>query len=289
MQKKKQNLANDPQKPAKKRVPVRVIVYIILGVILVLGLDQRMMIRRYSIDAPEITNPVRIVLVTDLHSCKYGENEQGLLDAIAEQEPDLLLLAGDIFDDEMPDGNTKAFLTGIAGKYPIWYVTGNHEFWGGVVAYENEMAFIDNCGIHRLAGTSETVTVNGNTLTICGVDDPEKALINADYGFDQQLTDVAAQKEGYTILLSHRPERIADYAAGGFDLVVSGHAHGGQCRVPWLINGVFAPDQGFFPKYAGGLYTEGSTTMIVSRGLARESTKVPRHYNRPELVVIDLT
>lgn len=274
--------------PKKKRFPKRVIVYLILGVILVLGLDQRMIVRQYHIDAPEITAPIRIVQVSDLHSCRYGEGEQGLLDAIAAQHPDLVLLTGDIFDDELPDDNTIAFLEGISGKYPVWYVTGNHEFWGGREAYAQKMEILSRYEIQRLAGTSEEVTVNGNTLTICGVDDPEKAYVNADYGFEQQLRDVKPDGAHYTILLSHRPERFEDYVTGGFDLVFTGHAHGGQCRVPGLINGVFAPDQGLFPKYAGGLYEEGGTTMIVSRGLARESTPVPRHYNRPELVVVDL-
>lgn len=92
----------------------------------------------------------------------------------------------------------------------------------------------------------------------------------------------------YTILLAHRPEWIDLYGTYDFDLVLSGHAHGGQWRLPGLINGVFAPDQGMLPKYAGGKYGVNGTTMIVSRGLARESTSVPRIFNRPELVVVDL-
>ena len=108
--------------------------------------------------------------------------------------------------------------------------------------------------------------------------------------FLQQMTALKKETEDdtYTILLSHRPELYEDYQQYGFDLVLSGHAHGGQWRIPGILNGLFAPDQGMFPGHAGGLYDDMSTPMIVSRGLARESTLVPRIYNPPELVIIDL-
>ena len=87
---------------------------------------------------------------------------------------------------------------------------------------------------------------------------------------------------------AQRCESLGDYAALGFDLVLCGHAHGGQWRIPGLVNGVYAPNQGILPPYAGGRYDAGGTTMIVSRGLARETTAVPRIWNRPELVVAEL-
>ncbi len=90
------------------------------------------------------------------------------------------------------------------------------------------------------------------------------------------------------MLLVHRPENYADYRKYAFDLVLCGHAHGGQWRIPGILNGLYAPSQGLFPKYAGGYYNEESVPMIVSRGLARESTIVPRFYNPPELVIVDL-
>ena len=99
----------------------------------------------------------------------------------------------------------------------------------------------------------------------------------------------AADPDCFAVLLSHRPERVEDYLAYDFDLVLSGHAHGGQWRLPGLVNGLLAPDQGFFPAYAGGLYRlDENTDLVVSRGLARESTRVPRIFNPPELVIIDV-
>ena len=92
----------------------------------------------------------------------------------------------------------------------------------------------------------------------------------------------------YTILLSHRPELFEHYVSRGFDLVLCGHAHGGQWRIPRILNGLYAPNQGLFPQYAGGQYDSDATTMIVSRGLARESTRLPRIFNRPELVLVEI-
>ena len=108
--------------------------------------------------------------------------------------------------------------------------------------------------------------------------------------WQSQLEDVTAALEGdvCSILLSHRPERVADYTGRGFDLVLSGHAHGGQWRIPLLGVGLIAPNQGLFPRYAGGTYNLEGTTLVVSRGLARESTRIPRLYNPPEVVVVDL-
>ena len=95
-------------------------------------------------------------------------------------------------------------------------------------------------------------------------------------------------EESFNLLLIHAPDNFEDYARLGFDLVLCGHTHGGQWRIPGLLNGIYAPGQGLFPKYAGGLYEKDGTTMIVSRGLAKESTYIPRIFNRPELVIIDI-
>ena len=103
-----------------------------------------------------------------------------------------------------------------------------------------------------------------------------------------QTVSTASNNGHYTILLSHRPEMVDEYSRYSFDLVLSGHAHGGQFRIPYIINGVYAPHQGFFPKYASGMYYIGNTTMIVSRGLDKEAIKLPRMFNRPELAIIDL-
>lgn len=102
---------------------------LILLVLVLSAFDVRLKILRYKIESDKIDSPVRIALVTDLHSCKYGENQKTLIDAVNKEKPDIILLGGDIFDDIIPDTNTKTFLKAVAPKYPCYYVTGNHEYW----------------------------------------------------------------------------------------------------------------------------------------------------------------
>ena len=132
--------------------------------------------------------------------------------------------------------------------------------------------------------------INGQRISLCGVPDPY-AMINEDApDTEVQLAQTMALTEAgtFTVLMAHRPELNDKYAAAGFDLVVSGHAHGGQVRIPGLLNGLYAPNQGILPSYAGGEYRIGEMALIVSRGLARESTRLPRVFNRPELVMIEI-
>lgn len=268
--------------PAKAVV---IFLAVIFCIYLAIGLYSGLCIRYYTVDSEKINANIRIVLVTDLHSCKYGEGQSELISAVKEQDPDIIVLAGDIFDDLRPNDNTKIFLQGISCVCPCFYVTGNHEFRVDENTFEENMYTLESLGVTVLSGEAIQAEINGVSLNICGVDDPEGAK-----GFAYQLESVAKQADPklFTLLLSHRPERFDSYVGYGFDLALCGHAHGGQWRVPFLINGVYAPDQGLFPKYAGGLYQSGGTTMIVSRGLARENVPIPRIYDRPEVVVIDI-
>lgn len=261
--------------------------FLILGLVgclifLGFGLDSRLIIRNYKYSDPRISN-LRLLLITDLHGCYYGPNQQQLVQAIEQINPDLILLGGDIIDDKIPEQNSVILLRQIGSRYPCYYVSGNHEYWRGDI--QTIKTTVANCGITILAGDVETLTVNGNTINVCGIDDPA-------FNPQRMLTQLknVGQKINnphFSVLLTHRPEHIDSYLNYDFDLILAGHAHGGQWRIPFLINGIYAPNQGLFPKYAGGAYQFDDTTFIVSRGLARESTKVPRFFNRPELVVID--
>ena len=279
---------------------------VVLLILAMFAFDTRLLVQNYTIEAEEIETPIRIALVTDLHSCYYGENQADLIDAIAAENPDVILLGGDIFDDVKEDTNTELFLAGIADKYPCYYVTGNHECWGGKYRFNNQMAILEKYNIPVLSGEVVTLDVKGEIISLCGVDDPDVYMVKTDLETDPEgyilaqtnkedtfLSQIAAVSEttpedSYTILLSHRPEYYEAYTGHDFDLVLCGHAHGGQWRIPGILNGLYAPHQGIFPKYAGGRYDSEDMTMIVSRGLAKETTKIPRIFNRPELVVIDV-
>lgn len=244
---------------------------------------------RYTLKSGAIDTPLRIAAISDLHSQPLPFED--LADAIRKEQPDILFLVGDIIDDHAPIEGAIDFLEGIRGICPTYYVTGNHEYRSGKVG--EFCTLLENYGINVLSDQACSVTVAGNRLVLAGLEDPERRIYE-DLGYDQQQVMVDAfgglsELPGYRILLAHRPERIAQYMEYPFDLVLSGHAHGGQIRIPLLLNGLFAPNQGLFPKYAGGLYSHGACTHIVCRGISHYGYPIPRVFNPPELAVIDLT
>ncbi len=243
--------------------------------------NQRHHIVEYVIKSDKVKDDVNIVLITDHHGCYYGDEQEDIVDDVRELNPDLVLYSGDIFDDEIPYDNTIKLLSKIGKEYPSFYAAGNHEV--RTEELDKIKAIAREHGLVVLEGTNDRITIKSNRILLGGVDDPELEVDQFD------LLERPNDTE-FSILVSHRPELIEEYNHLAYDLVVSGHAHGGQWIVPKLINGLYAPNQGIFPKYAGGRYQLDHTTLIVSRGLARESTKViPRVFNRPELVHIKLT
>jgi predicted MPP superfamily phosphohydrolase len=234
-----------------------------------------------------------IILITDLHSTVHGANQEPLIQAVRERKPDLIFLAGDIIDDKAPVQGARLLLAGIKGLAPVYYVSGNHEYWSPDVPAV--WAELRSFGVRILSDEYERLTIRGSALIIAGVEDPDKALAAPRYDPDKAMGEAFAglEAEGpqaYKILLAHRPERIARYKQYPFDLVVSGHTHGGQVRIPFLLNGLYAPNQGLFPRYAGGLYTHTDTRKpplfhIISRGLSI-NPRLPRIFNPPELVHI---
>lgn len=257
-------------------------VFGLLMLIFAAALDTGLTVRRYLVATDKLTQPVRLAVLSDLHSCDYGEGQKDLLTAVKELEPDAVLFTGDIVDDRLPEENAFLVLSALGKQYPCFYVTGNHEYRSGRAEALKQK--ISDLGITVLDGEWLVVTLQDQLIVVCGVDDPEcgqaeEQLKQAGQGWPSEL---------FSVLLAHRPERIEDYLAYDFDLILSGHAHGGQWRIPGLLNGLFAPNQGFFPPYAGGRYDFESTAFLVSRGLARESTQVPRLFNPPEVVLVEL-
>ena len=246
---------------------------------------------KYVVDSPMIDvteNPISIAHISDLHSTIYPNEQQYLIDKIKVANPDLIFLTGDIADDYVDFKGTALLLDGIRDIAPIYYVTGNHEYWDKNFFEVNEL--IKDYGVIHLSDTYEIVEINGVMIAVCGIDDPDRYLhYEGDESFEVRFEklDQAVDFDGLKILLSHRPERIKEYVNSDFHIILSGHAHGGQVRVPFLINGLFAPNQGLFPKYAGGKYhLEGDKMFFVSRGLSVGN--LPRIFNPPEIVYIEL-
>ncbi|MBQ8815160.1 MAG: metallophosphoesterase [Lachnospiraceae bacterium] len=274
----------------------RTLLMAVVGLMLLFGIsyatNDELLVVHYGVTTGKLSEVVRFAVITDLHSCRYGEGQSELIAAVDGQQPDVVFLVGDIFDDDLPHENALTFIGAMAERYPCYYVTGNHEYWSKEVESIKQM--VREAGVTVLEGDFIRLEVNGQVIGLCGVDDPTYIGIQT---MEKQLesADQDATAAGLTvdlspmILLAHRPELIGNYLPYAYDLILSGHAHGGQWRIPKLINGLMAPDQGLFPPYAGGRYEFGATTMIVSRGLARESTWVPRVFNRPELVIVDFS
>lgn len=264
-------------------LPLKIIIGLIALYFLLGLLSFSLQTVNYTVYTDKVTERVRIAQISDLHACGYGENMKTLIDAVDAAKPDIVVFTGDIYDDVSDNTNTTSvLLKNLGGRYPCYYAAGNHEL--RTSQWTDFAAEAESYGVHVLEG--ENADVCG--ITICGA----AQLVDRSIGWEESMTMCADALDGldkYAVLLYHFPENIDKYRSYGcFDLVLCGHAHGGQWRVPFLINGVFAPSEGLFPKYAGGEYDFDDCTMIVSRGLLRGWYPIARIFNNPELVVTDI-
>lgn len=239
-------------------------------------------IANHTLQTEKFTKPVRIVMLSDLHASIYGDNQIDLIRAVKAQKPDIIIFAGDILVEDMPHLASIMLLEGIKDICPCYAAAGNHE-----LKTDDKTAckkIFRSYGVTVVESENHTITINGQTIDICGLEDP----FAGEKEFRRQIEVLKNFKtDNFSLLISHHAEFAELYKKMNFDLIFSGHAHGGQWRIPFILNGVFAPDQGFFPKYAGGVYTYNNTTQIVGRGLVKFYI-IPRVFNRPELVVVDV-
>ena len=231
----------------------------------------------------------RIAQVSDLHNAEFGEGNEKLIQLLSQADPDIIVLTGDLIDSRHTDIEIALDFARQAVKIaPVYYVSGNHE--SRVREYEDLKIGLAEAGVVILENQKVQIPREGGSITLVGIGDPS---FQEDYLFGdsesvarQAIDDLQNESDGYTILLSHRPELFDLYVDTGMDLVFSGHAHGGQFRLPF-VGGLVAPNQGFFPKYDAGQFTEENTTMIVSRGVGNSIIPV-RFNNRPEIVLVTL-
>lgn len=257
----------------------------ILVALALIALDERLILRTYTVASPKLTAEVRLAVVTDFHS---SDNADDVVAMVASCAPDAVLMVGDMFDDDTqnrPTERTLSLMRQLSALYPCYYVSGNHEAWTGEMDALYQQT--EEAGVKVLRMSSGVLTVRGQRIALCGIPDPYEMVFSGAPDTEEQLRQAMENVDSadFTVLLAHRPELLAKYAQFPLDLVVSGHAHGGQVRIPGVLNGLYAPNQGWFPKLAGGAYTQDGTTLIVSRGLAVR-TRLPRIFNRPEVVLV---
>ena len=275
----------------------KIILPIIVAIILVLVVwirwgNTALEINEYKIvsnSVPQNFHGFRIAQVSDLHNAEFGEGNSKLIQLLSQTEPDIIVLTGDLIDSRQTDIKIALAFARKAMKIaPVYFVSGNHE--ARVSEYEDLKMGLAEAGVIVLENQKVEITREGESITLMGIDDPsfqENYLFGDSEGVAKQAIETLLRvSDGYTVLLSHRPELFELYVETGMDLVFSGHAHGGQFRLPF-IGGLVAPNQGFFPKYDAGLFSEENTTMIVSRGVGNSIVPL-RFNNRPEIIVVML-
>jgi len=235
---------------------------------------------------PKEFKGLRIVQVSDFHNGDFGKKQSLLINKIKDANPDIIIITGDLIDRR----NTKIevaldFVKEAIKIAPIYFVSGNHEAW--LEDYALLKSKLINIGVYVLDNEAVILKSGQSSLKLAGIMDPDffEGSDNREI-VSESLASIEGESADFSILLAHRPDLIEVYERFDYDLIFSGHAHGGQFRFPF-IGGLLAPDQGLFPKYDSGLYRMGKTMMIVSRGLGNSLFPF-RLFNGPELIIVEL-
>lgn len=236
---------------------------------------------------PKAFNGFRIAHISDLHNAKLGAKNEKLLSMLGAAKPDIIVITGDIIDSRHTEIDIATDFAKEAVKLaPCYFVTGNHE--ARISTYTELEAGLIESGVTILHDEEAIIERDGGHISLLGIDDPNftRSEGGANSISPKKISGLRST-DGYSVLLSHRPEFFLQYCAADIDLALCGHAHGGQIRLPF-IGGLVAPGQGLFPKYYSGLYTNENTNMIVSRGIGNSIAPL-RFNNRPEIVLVELT
>lgn len=227
---------------------------------------------------------MRIALISDIHGKEFGERNEVLLKKVAKLDPDIIAVTGDIVHEGVPLSILPPLAKGLSQIAPTYYVTGNHEWATHQVPEIKEL--LSSNGVRVLSNEYVMFEREGQRLALLGADDNNG---NADQKTIAELADEVRDKEGqdtYLLLLSHRNNRYKTYEAARIDLTLSGHAHGGQVRIPFT-DGLIGPHREFLPEYTAGRYPLAYGEMFVSRGLS-DQWPAFRLFNRPDLPLLTL-
>lgn len=279
-------MKTDSRSLTKKRQSKKIVFILLLAFILwIIWGNTQIQVTNRTIQneaIPENFDGYKIAQISDLHNKNWGST---LIKLLEEENPDIIVITGDLIDSSKTDLSIAIELIDqIKPIAPIYFVTGNHEAWSneyGVLEQhllEHGVAILDN--------DKTMLQMNEDSILLFGLQDPSFTIDNNFFNDQSIIDELVSDFDGYKILLSHRPELFDFYVKNNIDLVFSGHAHGGQIRIPF-VGGLVAPDQGWFPEYTSGIYQENETSMVVSRGLG--NSIIPfRVNNTPELVIIQL-
>jgi len=268
------------------------IVVIIVATVIILG-NYDVETYKYNIKSekiPESFDGFRIAQVSDLHNAEFDKYNSTVLQPIFLSRPNIIVITGDMIDSRNTDVDVAlSFAQKAVNIAPVYYINGNHES-RVPEEYEELKKGLTEAGVTVLENESVDITIGEETISLIGINDPTFRMKLVDDTMEQnighQLMDIIPDNDNYKVLLAHRPEYFNVYA-GKVDLVLSGHAHGGQFRIPF-VGGLVAPGQGFFPEYYEGSHIKDNTEMIVSRGIG--NSIIPfRINNKPEIIAAELT
>lgn len=250
--------------------------------------NKAIQLNKISINAP---CNLKIAHISDFHNAEFKNNNAELVALVKEAQPDIIAITGDLIDSRHTNTEVSVnFVSELVKIAPCYYVAGNHES-----RMENEYNELKNAltslGVTILCDERVSYEKDGQIFTIIGIEDPmfvikKDSVKESCRVIKEKLIPLTENTEGYTILLSHRPEAFEVYVEAGVDLALTGHAHGGQMQIPF-IGGLIAPNQGFFPKYSEGVHVESNTNMVISRGIGNSLCPI-RVNNRPEIILVEL-
>lgn len=285
---------NNPKETGKKnrvKSKLKTIITIVLVVLVIFGcltnynLNNQLRPVFYQVQSSKVVDNVRIVAVSDMHLKEFGENNTRLVEKIASYHPDIIAIVGDMNIDDNPDYapviNLCARLNEVA---PLYYSLGNHEF--EAMLFNDSQIYYDlkALGVKVLNNEKETIDVGLSTIDVIGLTQgPKQFYEHAEKFFDEAMSE----DDNFKLVLTHYPENfqgvIEEYP---IDLAISGHAHGGQIRLPY-IGGLYSSDQGFLPKLCDGYHEIENSKLIITKGLGRSGI-MPRVNNAPEITIIDV-
>lgn len=276
----------------KAKTLIILVIFIVICIVFSIWQNNSIVISNFDYNKSELPtefNNFKIVHISDLHNKVFGDEQDKLIGKVEDLSPDIIVITGDLIDRRRYNlEKAMLFINSAVKIAPVYYVSGNHEAWSGKY-YEIKERLID-AGAIVMEDSELDITRGNNSIKLLGLSDPD--FLTSDYIDGTDISKVEeklkewSEIEEFKILLSHRPELFDLYSENNIDMIFSGHAHGGQIRIPF-VGGLIAPDQGFFPKYTAGSYNEKKSTMFVSRGLGNSLFPV-RVFNRPEIISVTL-
>lgn len=291
--KKLKSFFKNNSKKTKRALCVLLTLFVAFSIVTVWG-NITLSVERISTDSDKlnIEGGFKIAHISDYHNTKNKFLTDAILSSLTEEKPDVIFVTGDLVDCRKTDiEKGLAFVSEIIEIAPVYYVTGNHECNISINSqtdFDNMISDMEDMGVTVLRGENAEIKLeNGEKINVFGIDDPYfhcSSMLEVT-GTTNELCSELEIEEGYNVLLAHHPEQLDVYSLYGFDVVFSGHAHGGQGRLFGF--GLIAPDQGFFPEYTSGLYVNGKTYLVVSRGIGNSIAPV-RIFDRSHLIYMKI-